>query len=255
MDRVRNLHAVAAFLLLALLSLPAAAQQSPDPDLSTILTRLEKAQAANRDNLQAYEVIRQYQFYGENDTQPDSTVIADVHFAPPAEKRYSIQQGSGRSVGVVKKILDSEVASVRSRSDDHDISRENYEFQYLGRERKDGVDCFVLKLTPRRKEKALLDGKAWVDAQNFLPWRVEGQVSKSPSWWVKQLDIELIFAPVHGMWLQTAAVGRADVRIFGQHTVVTRDLEHRLVEQVADRSVPRRSTRRPDALLGTGLPR
>lgn len=231
--------------------LPLAAQAGKKaPDLNTIIKRLEQAQRENRGKLEAYETVRRYQFFSGDDKDPASTVIADVQFVPPAAKSYSIEQTTGgRSTGVVRRILDREVESA-GKSVEHDISRRNYDFQYLGAETKDGVFCYVLKLTPKREDKSLVDGKAWIDASNYLPWRVEGTVAKSPSWWVKQLDVELQFAPVDGMWLQTGGVGRADIRIFGLHTVVSRDLEHRVGAQMASR----RHARRPDALLGAGFP-
>ncbi len=242
-------------MLVFLLPCCASAQEGgAAPDLDTIVTRLEHAQVANRTQLESYEVTREYQFFAGSEAKPDSRVIADVQFAPPHEKSYTIAQpsNSSRTNGVVKKILDHEVEAARQNSD-HDISRQNYDFRFLGEQVKDGVRCYALQITAKRKDKSLLNGIAWIDAANYLPWRVEGDVSKSPSWWIRSLHVKMRFAAVDGMWLQAGGMGQADVRIFGLHTVTTRDLSYRTSQQVAARR-----TRRPshaDAFIGAGLPR
>lgn len=224
------------------------------PDLPTILTRLEAAQEQNRVSLQAYEVTRQYDFYAHEATTPDAKVIADVQFVPPYEKRYSIQLATGadHAPGVVKKILDREVEATRNFAE-HELSRRNYDFRYLGQEQRDGVDCYKLQLIPRHKDKDLVEGTAWISTANYLPVHLEGSPAKSPSWWVKQMHIALQFGSVNGMWLQTASWGEADIRIFGEHTVKSYDLQVRTADPVAAQPPQRRA--RPEAIVGAALPR
>lgn len=256
MKSIRALVAIPMMAtLVLLLANVAAAQTSSSPDLQAIITRLEQAQIANRANLQSYEVVRQYDFYSQDEKTPRSKVVAEVQFAPPSEKSYSITQtvGSGRTESIVKKILDGEVAAAHEHRD-HDLSRSNYEFKYLGEQVKDGVRCYALQVIPKREEKSLIKGTAWIDAANYLPWRIEGEPAKIPSWWVKELHITMEFAPVNGMWLQTGGVGQADIRIFGRHTVVSRVLDWRTSEQMASHRGPRR-VRRPEAIIGAGFPR
>lgn len=257
MKSIRALVAIPilATSVLLLAGVAAAQDANSSPDLQAIITRLEQAQIANRATLQSYEVVRQYDFYAQDEKSPSSKVVAEVQFAPPAEKSYSITQtvGSGRTESIVKKILDGEVAAAHEHRD-HDLSRSNYDFKYLGEQVKDGVRCYALQLIPKREDKSLLKGTAWIDAANYLPWRVEGEPARNPSWWVKELHIKMEFAPVDGMWLQSGGVGQADIRIFGRHTVVSRVLDWRTSEQMASRRGPRR-VRRPEAIIGAGFPR
>ena len=79
-----------------------------------------------------------------------------------------------------------------------------------------GQRCYVLELLPRRKEQHLLRGDIWVDADTYLLRRFEGELAKSPSWWVRDVSVTFIYGDVGGMWLQTATEAAADVRILGR---------------------------------------
>lgn len=238
--------AVNLFLLLAL-GLAAAqtgnsARQpppSPTPDLRTIVAKLERAQVENRAGIRGYGVTRHYQLFSTGDQQPKSTVIAHVTFEPPATKSYEIRHASGSSQGekIVRKVLEHE-QQMATDSGDHDFSLQNYSFAYLGEPDLDGVHCYLLKITPKRKDKNLLDGVAWIDARAFLPRRVEGVPSKNPSWWVKKLRVEMDYAPIDGMWLPAASRANAEIRLIGQHTLVGRDLRYEPLERVADARTP-----------------
>lgn len=218
---------------------------SATPDLAPIVDRLERAQAENRAATRAYVVTRDYQLFKEGEHQPQSTVIAEVSFLPPDRKSYEIRQSSGTGTGekVVRKVLNHEKEMADDRGE-HDLSRKNYEFTYVGMGTLNGARCYVLHLHPTRADKNLLEGLAWIDSTTFLPRRVEGTPSKSPSWWVKDLQLRMDYGPVAGMWLPLGNLAKVDIRIFGKHTFVARDLEYQTSEAVARAS---RSYRRNPA--------
>jgi len=110
-----------------------------------------------------------------------------------------------------------------------DISVANYDFRFIRAESVGDQLCYKLELLPRRKDQYLLRGNIWVDANTYLLHRSEGEpANKSPSWWLRNVRIELVYGDVGGMWLQTASEATADVRIFGRYTMVTHDLEYRI---------------------------
>lgn len=224
---------------------------SATPDLTAIVANLEHAQQQNRSNIKAYVVTRDYQLFAGAEQQPKSTVIAEVTFEPPTTKTYEIRESNGSSQGekVVRKILDHEQQMSKDVGD-HDLSRQNYEFAYLGERSLNGRRCYLLKIVPKRDQKDLLDGIAWIDADSFMPRRVEGSPSKSPSWWVKKLQIQMTYAPVEGMWLPTSSRAEADVRLFGKHTFVGRDIAYQRLDAVAKRSRPHRRSTAAEAGMG-----
>ncbi len=56
---------------------------------------------------------------------------------------------------------------------------------------------------------------------------------KTPSWWLKQVHVKLIFADLDGNWVQTSMEATADVRLAGAHTLTSQMLDYRREDQVA----------------------
>lgn len=240
------------FALPLLLGAVAAAQAgSSQPDLVTIIQKMQQAQVASRDNVRPYVVTRDYQFFqGSEKPQPDSEVTADVSYFPPDTKEFSIlnSKGNGRGERVVRKVLEHE-QQMASSWQESAITDENYKFSLLGEETLDGRRCFVIGLEPRRDSKELLKGRAWVDSQNYRIHRVVGEPSKNPSWWIKKLQVTLSFGNVQGMWLQTVSHADAEVRMFGHHVLAARDVSYR----TGDVSASARRVKRPQRDLGAGI--
>jgi hypothetical protein len=113
------------------------------------------------------------------------------------------------------------------------LNRDNYDFDYIGEAILGGQSCYVLALKPKRKEKELIAGQAWVDQHSFLVRHIEGELAKSPSWWLNKVRVKLGFEDRGGTWLQTEMEAVADVRIVGPHTLRSRILDYRTADQVA----------------------
>jgi len=80
--------------------------------------------------------------------------------------------------------------------------------------------------------------------------QVQGEPSKSPSFWIKKLNLTLIFSEVQGMWLQTAVHADAEVRMFGRNVLNERDLNYRVgTAMAAAKKAPRRSS--PETNIAT----
>lgn len=251
MSRALNSFSLVAVAVLAVTMAVAQDSSSAQPDLATIVQKMQQAQAASRENARPYVVTRAYQFYqGDGTERPDSEVTADISYLPPSTKEFTIREakGSGRGERVVKKVLEHEqqIAGDWRRTA---LSDENYKFSYLGEETLDGRRCFILGLEPRRDAKELLKGRAWVDAENYHVHRVMGEPAKNPSWWIKRLEITLMFGNVQGMWLQTVSHADADVRMFGHNVLNARDLSY----QTGEITAAKRRQRRPDQAVGTGI--
>ena len=171
--------------LVALLSSGLAAQEGPNRaamPLDAIVQGMQKAQAMMRPQA-SYQVIREYRLSGATDSKADSEVVAEINFRPPSYRDYTIQSSSGSSRGpqLVRRILDHEVrVSSQDGKAESAISSDNYNFSYLGEATLDGRPCYVLGLKPRRVEKDLISGQAWVDKHSFLIRQIEGEVEKTP---------------------------------------------------------------------------
>jgi hypothetical protein len=226
------------FLYLVDVMASASAQTgSSVPTTETIIAGMAQARAENRGRLRPYIVTREYKLYGKERQATKSEVVADVTFVPPDSKEYTIQQINGSGLGkmIIGRMLEKE-AEVTKDSGATDISPDNYDLRFIREEEVSGQRCYVLELLPRRKDKDLLRGNIWVDANTYLLRRTEGQPAKALSWWVRDVSIAFVYGDVGGMWLQTASEATARVRILGPCTMVSRDVKYKITELVADAS-------------------
>jgi hypothetical protein len=210
--------------------------------LNSIVEALEKTQAAQF----SYQVIREYRLFGATNSKANSDVVAEVNLKPPASTDYRIQKASGSHRGqqVVRDVLDHEVEATSSGNQDRiALSRNNYDFTYIGETVLDGQPCYLVGLKPKRRESELILGEAWIDKHSFFVRQIEGEVAKTPSWWLRRVRVKLVFAEHDGTWLQTSMEAVADVRIVGPYTLTSHILDYRGEGEVAS-TTPVRSTDR-----------
>lgn len=211
-------------------------------DVQTIVTKMVAAQQQAKANLRAYQATRKYQIF--KGAEQKSQVTAEVNYEPPQRKSFNIVQSTGGTgEGVIKKALEHEVTATREPRD-YEISPANYDFEYAGESDCAGSHCFVLTLKPKRNCKDLVEGKAWVDQGSYLIRRIEGELAKSPSWWVKKALVVVEYGNVEGMWLQTKSVADAKLRMVGDYKLVSENVDLRAADTVATARAPRSSFRR-----------
>lgn len=248
-----------ALLIMILLAGAAVAQQpaatAVPVNLSSIVERMEQAAETNRANYRPYIVTRDYKFFGGNQEGPRSEVLAEISFVPPTTKEFKITEakGSSRGESVVRHILEDESKAAASGNAPGAITRENYDFTYLGEQQLDGSPCFILGLKPKHSEKSLVVGRAWVDKQTYLVRRIDGQMAKLPSWWLKSVRLTLDFGNMDGMWIQKQTKAVADVRIFGTHVLNARSVKFETGAAVATKVRPPRRSRSSAYALGTAV--
>src|SRR6266478_6490953 len=216
-------------------SFPSGVDSQSSPDLETIIRNMEAAQEASRPQL-PYEAVRDYRLLEGDASRINAEVVARITFMPPNVKNYSIQNhtGSSRGADVVRRILDKE-ASMTAQDPDaslRSISSQNYNFAYLGEDQLNDRSCYKLRITPKRKDISLVDG----------------EICKTPSWWLKRVHLVLDFGNLGGTWQQTGTQALADVRMLGKRSLVSKVLDYREGEALA-------LQRKPVALQGRGLPR
>lgn len=226
------------------------------PQLSSIVQRLQQAESESP-SPSSYEVIREYRLIDTSSSRVSSSVVARIEYLPPGSKRYVIQTRTGSSRGeqVVRRILDQE-SEMSARSPQTlartAITEENYVFTYLGEDTVDNNECHLLGLIPRRKERELIAGRAWVDAKTFKIRRIEGEMAKTPSWLLKKVRVRLDFGNVSGLWLQTGMEAVADVRFIGSQTLDSKTLDYRLTDELAVQA--RSHTPHPSRTIRRTLP-
>jgi hypothetical protein len=217
--------ALAIGLILPLSLIRAQEAQNPADRLTPLVQSMEKAEAGVQLPLR---VTRQYRLVTPGGSDAGSEVVAEVDFAPPG--RYVIQshEGSGRVEQVVKNILQHEIETARSiqKVQSTALTRQNYDFAYVGKAVLNGRSCHVLQISPKRAQPELISGRAWIDEQSFLIRRIEGTLAKSPSWWIKSVHVDLSFSTFQENWVQTTMDAVAEVRCLGTRELTSHILNY-----------------------------
>jgi len=225
-----------ALLVLALgtaLVPPSLAQSASQLSVRDIVSRMQAAESAEQ-NRPGYTLLREYRLSGADPNAATSRVLAEVNYIPPASKQFSIRniEGNDRGEKIVRRVLDHEAEMAKTRAHVA-FCNENYDFALLGRELVNGKPAYVLKLSPKQARTELLRGKAWVDAGNFLVVKAEGEPAKSPSWWIKDLNIVITYGRADGVWLPLTTRATADLRLLGTHVLTSKDVEVHAVTESA----------------------
>lgn len=142
-----------------------------------------------------------------------------THYDPAKGFTYTIiaHGGSDRiRKRVLEAVLEAEQEnSARGQWRKGNLSRANYEFSFGGHA---GDGMLKMQLTPKRKDSRLVLGSALVTAPSGNLVRVEGRLSKSPSFWVRWVKVSRSYSPIGGAMMPVAIESTADVRIAGMST-------------------------------------
>ncbi len=101
---------------------------------------------------------------------------------------------------VFEPLLEAEVETSKQSGSVELLTRENYSFRLLKQETFAGRLCYVLETDPKRKDRRLLKGRVWVDAEDFGVVHVEGRPSDSLSFWVGRPLIVQDSIKASGYW-------------------------------------------------------
>ncbi len=92
-----------------------------------------------------------------------------------------------------------------------DLTPDNYEFTEGGR---DGDGARVVQIKPRRQDVLLVDGRAVLNDFGDL-MRIEGKLSKNPSFWTSLVNIVRRYARIGGVRVPVATETTAKVKFIG----------------------------------------
>jgi len=134
-------------------------------------------------------------------------------------KEFQTVSASGWSTArshVFPKLLDGETEA--SRPDVRELSRitpQNYSFEMVGKEPINQRLAYVMEITPKAQSKYLVQGRIWVDAEDYAVARVEGKPAKNPSFWIKSVHFVHSYEKTGQFWLPATDRSVTDARIIG----------------------------------------
>lgn len=147
-------------------------------------------------------------------------IEAVTEYSPESGFRYEIRAEGGSSLirtKVLKAVLDGERDVIeRGEAARSSLAPSNYTFQANGID-SDGFANVLL--SPRRKERVLVSGMMALNATDGALVRLQGRLAKSPSFWVKDVDIVRTYERIDGSVVPVALETTAHVRFLGQATL------------------------------------
>jgi hypothetical protein len=159
---------------------------------------------------------------------------AVTEYAPATGFRYQVTaEGGNGSIRsrVLRALLDAEKdliarGEVRRTSLVHD----NYTFHPKG---VDDEGLVTVLVSPRRKEPALVSGHMSLGPDGQIV-RLQGQLAKSPSFWIKSVAVVRTYDRIAGSVVPIALESRAQMRMLGQATLhMTYEYSHINGQRVA----------------------
>jgi hypothetical protein len=208
------------------------------PSNEEVLARV--ADINNRGNGVVYSVRREYRIRNARFSQ-EATVLVHLTHRIGEEKRFTVvrRSGSERLAGIVDKLLAAEGDASRPlKKAGYEISPANYSARIRGMGFVDGRSCYIVDVTPKRKDKFLIQGTLWVERETYGILRLEGSPVGNISIWTGRPDLVQDFREIGGLWLPSYLHAVSSGMLLGTSELEIRYTDYRVAEK--DSWVPAR---------------
>lgn len=143
-------------------------------------------------------------------------VQAQTEYSPITGLRYEITAQGGSSFirgRILRAVLDGEREMVaQGEMARSALAVTNYMFSPRGVD-EDGLANILL--SPKRKDPVLVAGTLFLVPADGNPVRLEGRLAKSPSFWVKDVDVVRTYERIGGVVMPIGLESSAEIRWFG----------------------------------------
>jgi hypothetical protein len=176
-----------------------------------------------------------HQFLAKDDTQPSYRATrrleaengsrrgwleAATAYSPEKGFLYHITAEGGSAYirgKVLRAVLDGEREAIaKGETARSSLDRTNYAFQANG---VDSDGLANVQLTPLRKERVLVAGTMFLQPIDGDLVRLEGRLAKSPSFWVKNVDIIRSYERIGDAVVPVLLESKAQMRLLGPATL------------------------------------
>jgi hypothetical protein len=201
---------------------------------SQVVNRMVEMTDHRTQALRSYTSLRSYhlELHGIIDLHADMEVKMTYRY--PGEKDFTILSQSGSQYvrdHVFKRILKAENEASQQNENRHvAITPENYNFQLAGYEDNGAGGVYILDVTPKVKSKYLFKGRVWIDGQTFSIVRIDGQPSKTLSWWTPKVNFVYRYEKVGQFWFPVSNHTITHVRIFGRSLLTIKYMDYELTD-------------------------
>jgi hypothetical protein len=175
--------------------------------------------------------------YTEHRTYEVTDLLGKVHalesgqleYRAPDKKSFVATSESGS--GLVRRLalnplIASEIEAANEKQHHESaITPANYSLEVLGEQQVGPYRCFVVRITPKRPDKYLFEGKVWIDTEDYAVVRIAGHPAKKLSFWIERANFVRECQKIEGFWLPKKDETFVKVRMYGQK-ILTIDHEN-----------------------------
>jgi len=214
-----TIKAAASLLVITLFSATITFAQSSDPlpSADVVVTKMMQFDAQRQAGLTGYAATRHYVAVNKS---RHAEMTVHVTCDGNGAKQFTVlgEDGAGSiRKHVFRKLLSEETeASLRGTRNNTRLTPDNYNFQLVGEEALETGLAYVLSVAPKTENKYLIDGKIWVDRNDYSIVRIEGQPARSPSFWVRSVHFVHTYQKVGPSWFASSTHTTSEIRIFGE---------------------------------------
>ena len=205
------LLAACAAVLASLVQILAASSQS-DPSIERVVERFNSVAPP------AYRAFRRLEG-GLSTSSKQGWLEAWTEFVPGRGFTYEVVREGGHEYvrnKVLRGLLSSEQDLItRGYPLRAQFVAKNYSFSDGGAT-EGGLQRILLK--PNRKSDGIVNGSLLLDTEAGALVRIEGRLLKSPSFWLRDVDVTWKYANMAGHDLPVEMISSGRVRIFGRST-------------------------------------
>ena len=226
-----------AFTTLAIVfsvtAIAAAQAGDPLPSAEDVVAKMMQFDAQRQSQLNGYTAVRHYVAVNKSRR---AEMLVRVDCASDGAKQFTVlsEEGSGSiRKHVFHKLLSEETeASRRGTRNSTRLIPANYDFQFVGQEKLETGPAYVLQVSPKTANKYLVDGKIWVDANDYSIVRIEGQPARNPSFWVRSVHFVHTYEKVGPFWFASATHTKSEIRIFGSSELTIENSDYTLIPPI-----------------------
>ena len=225
---MRSYALISALLACSFVPLMGQNAATPAPSADEVIARMVAHDAQRETAAGGYTGIRQYDLENRQ-LAKHAQMVVNVASDPDGTTHFQIVSKGGWGPGnnSLRQAMDSESQisrpSVRPMTL---VTKDNYAFQMIGTALLNGRTTYVIDVVPKRQETYLFRGRIWVDREDYALARIEGQLAKSPSYWIRSVRFTLEYRKSGEYWFPSLATTACEIRILGATEVNIRFVDY-----------------------------
>jgi len=207
-------------LFFLILSMAMAAEDSIQtlPAAGDVVTKMIELDNQRQTGFRGYTAARRYVLENVHHHKR-AEMLVRVDCLDNGSKQFQTVSATGWGAArshVFPRLLESESeASLPGARERSRITPDNYSFEMVGKESINQRPAYVIEIAPKTQNKYLIQGRIWVDVEDYAIARIEGKPAKNPSFWIKSVHFVHSYQKSGALWLPESDRSVTDARIIG----------------------------------------